>query len=155
MKNPVAPPRAESLHARLLGMWRLESRIDLDAAGQRRIDSVMGADPLGILCFSADRFAAQFMRRDRSPTPAALPAGSGANNSSAVNGYDAYFGTYTVDEAAGTMRTTLEGAITPANIGSVFERHLAIAGGKLTIRLATQAVDGTPVTRTLTFARIS
>jgi len=127
----AAPSLPESLSARLIGMWRLESRIDLDAAGRRRIDPVLGADPLGVLCFSGDNFAAQFMRRDRSQAPAALPAGSGANNSSAVNGYDAYFGTYTVDEAAGTMRTTL------------------------TIRLATKAVDGTPVTRTLTFARIS
>src|SRR5512143_166432 len=128
MKKPAPPSPAPGLKSRLIGMWRLESRIDMDTAGQRRIDPVMGADPLGILCFAADRFSAQFMRRDRSQSPTASLAGSGANNSSAANGYDAYFGTYTVDEAAGTMRTTLEGAITPANIGSVFERRIAVAG---------------------------
>ena len=154
MKPSPAPPPVESLHARILGIWRLESRIDLDANGQRRIDPILGPDPLGMLCFSPDRFAAQFMRRDRSSPAAPPPAGGAANNSSAVNGYDAYFGTYTLDEARGILSTRLEGAITPANIGSVFERQVAVTGGRLTIRLATSSPDGTAVTRTLTFARV-
>jgi len=153
MKN-LAPIPVGTLNARLIGMWWLESRIDLDAAGRRRIDPIMGADPVGVVCFSAERFSAQFMRRDRSPAAAPPAGGVPANNSSAVNGYDAYFGSYTVDEAAGIMRTTLEGAVTPANIGSVFERHVAVADGKLTIRLATTAPDGTALTRTLTFRRL-
>ena len=152
-KKFPAPPSADSLHARILGIWRLESRIDLDASGQRRIDPIMGADPLGMLCFSLDRFAAQFMRRDRSSSLAPAPARGGDNNSSAANGYDAYFGTYTLDEAGGVLRTRLEGAITPANVGCVFERQVAVTGAKLTVRLATSLPDGTAVTRTLTFAR--
>ncbi len=155
MENPPASPSAASLQTRILGIWRLESRIDLDARGQRRIDPTLGVDPLGILCFSSDHFAAQFMRRERSAGATAPVPGGGANNSSAVNGYDAYFGTYTLDEAAGTLRTTLTGALAPANVGSVFERHVAFVGDKLTIRLATTAADGTAVTRTLTFARLS
>ncbi len=155
MKKPAPPSTAPGLRSRLIGMWWLESRIDLDAAGQRRIDPIMGADPIGIVCFAADRFSAQFMRRDRSQAPAPPPAGAPANNSSAANGYDAYFGSYTVDEKAGTIRTTLEGAVTPTNVGSVFERHVAVADGKLTIRLATTAPDGTAITRTLTFRRLS
>lgn len=154
MKKNPAPPPADSLQTLILGIWRLESRIDVDAKGQRRIDPIMGADPLGVLCFSPDLFAAQFMRQDRLPTADPPPAGSGVNNSSAVNGYDAYFGTYTLDEAGGILRTRLEGAIMPANIGSVFERHIAVTGGKLTVRLATTSVDGIAVTRTLTFARL-
>jgi hypothetical protein len=155
MKKPAPPSPSPSLKSRMVGMWWLESRIDLDPAGQRRIDPVMGADPLGIVCFAADRFSAQFMRRDRSQAAPPSAPGAPANNSSAVNGYDAYFGTYTVDEKAGTMRTTLEGAVTPTNIGGVFERHVAVADGKLTIRLTTTAPDGTAVTRTLTFVRLS
>ena len=150
MKTP-----AKSLKSRIAGMWWLESRIDVDFTGQRRIDPIMGADPLGVVCFAAERFSAQFMRRDRSPASGPAPAGAAANNSSAVNGYDAYFGSYTLDEAAGTLRTKLEGAVTPANIGSVFERHVEIAGDQLTIRLATTAADGTAITRTLTFRRLS
>ncbi|HTX67196.1 MAG TPA: lipocalin-like domain-containing protein [Opitutaceae bacterium] len=155
MKPKAAAPTSDRLQTRILGMWHLESRIDRDAGGQRRIDPIMGADPLGVLCFSSDHFSAQFMRRDRTGSAEAAPARAGANNSSAVNGYDAYFGSYTLDEASGLLRTRLEGAITPANVGAVFERRIAVEGGKLTITLATTAADGTPVTRILTWGRVS
>ena len=78
----------------------------------------------------------------------------GANNSSASNGYDAYFGSYTVDQASGLLKVRLEGAITPSNIGSEFERQIRVQGNELTITLATTSVGGIPITRTLTFARL-
>ena len=60
------------------------------------------------------------MRRDRTaveqPT-AARPPGSG-NNSHAVNGYDAYFGSYTVG-ADNTVTQTLEGALSAADVGKM------------------------------------
>ena len=141
--------------ALLRGMWRLASRVDRDAGGRRHIDPTLGEDPLGLLCFSEHHFAAQFMKRDRSgPTPGSGTV-AGVNNSSAVDGYDAYFGTYAIDEAGGTLTVRLEGAITPANIGAAFERTVAVSGDRLTISLATTAADGTPLTRTLTFVRLA
>lgn len=136
------------------GIWQLESRIDTDSSGNREIDPILGSDPLGILCFSKDRFAAQFMKRDRSESQIAARSAQGANNSSAVNGYDAYFGTYTVDEATGTLSIRLDGAITPSNIGSRFERHIEVRENELSIQLATTSTDGKPITRTLTFSRL-
>jgi hypothetical protein len=70
-----------------------------------------------------------------------------------VNGYDAYFGTYRLDESTGTLRTALEGVISPGNVGAVFERRLDLADGKLRIRLTTTAADGSTVHRMLTFVR--
>lgn len=135
-------------------MWLLMSRIDTTVSGGQVVDPILGADPLGMLCFSANHFAAQFMKRDRTESSQAAGPAQGANNSSAVNGYDAYFGTYMVEEESGTLRVRLEGAITPANTGSAFERHIEIHGQQLIIRLATNASDGTPITRTLTFSRL-
>jgi Lipocalin-like domain len=146
-------PSGRSLKADILGVWRLTSRVDVDAGGRRRVDPALGADPLGMLCFSPAHFAAQFMRRDR--TAAEAPAPAGANNSRAVDGYDAYFGTYDLNEAAGTLLVRLEGAISPDNIGRTFERRIAVAGDELTITLATTAGDGTPLTRRLIFARLA
>jgi len=143
-----------NLKSAMLGVWQLKSRVDTDPSGQRKIDPILGADPLGILTFSNDHFAAQFMKRDRSAAAPAPQPFQGSNNSSAVNGYDAYFGTYTVDESSGTLKTLLEGAITPSNIGSVFERHIVVRGDELTIQLATTSADGSAVTRTLTFSRL-
>lgn len=143
-----------NLNAQVQGVWQLKSRIDVDASGKLHIDPSLGADPLGILCFSRDHFAAQFMKRDRSGEPMAVQAAQGANNSSASNGYDAYFGSYTVDQASGLLKVRLEGAITPSNIGSEFERQIRVQGNELTITLATTSVEGIPITRTLTFTRL-
>ncbi len=144
--SPAADP------AGIEGVWRLVSRIDVDSDGNRKIDPILGADPLGVLAFEAGYFAAQFMKRDRSDAPL-VAAGAGANNTAAVGGYDAYFGSYTFDPAAAQLTTTLDGSISPANVGKTFTRQCRVTATELTIQLATTATDGTPVTRTLRFRR--
>ncbi len=153
-KNPLPPPTG-NLKVALLGIWRLESRQDVDAAGEIHPDPFLGRDPLGILCFGAAHFSAQFMKRERSNqenAPGRLPA---QNNTAGVNGYDAYFGTYSVDEIAGTLTTQLEGSIAPGNIGATYVRDARVAGDELIIQLQTTSVDGIPVTRTNTFVRLA
>ena len=141
----------------LLGTWRLESRVDVNESGERRLDPGLGADPLGLLVYDAGgNFAAQFMRRDRSGSePAAGGTAGGVNNTSAVGGYDAYFGTYEVDEASGTVTQTLLAALSPENEGMVVTRRLEVEGDRLTIRLPTTRADGEPITRTLSWRRVS
>jgi hypothetical protein len=130
------------------------SREDRTAAGERRIDPGLGADPVALLVFdSAGNFAAQFMKRDRAGGDIAVTARAGANNSSAVNGYDAYFGKYAVDEGSGSVRTTLEGSLSPEDVGSVFTREMRVDGDTLTIKLATTSAAGEPVNRTLIWKR--
>ena len=119
------------------------------------IDPYLGADPLGMLCFSTDRFSAQFMNRDRSGAVDVVDAGPQANNSAAVNGYDAYFGTYSVDEEQGAIEVHLEGSITPENTGQAFTRTVRASDRQLLIRLDSSTDDGTPITRTLTFERLT
>jgi hypothetical protein len=143
-----------TLATHLIGTWRLVSREDRNAAGERRIDPGLGADPVALLVFDmAGNFAAQFMRRDRSSGEVAVATRVGANNSTAVNGYDAYFGKYTVNEASGLVTTTLQGSLSPEDVGSVFTREMQVDGNSLTIRLATTSADGEPVTRTLIWER--
>jgi hypothetical protein len=148
------PPPAPDLGRALPGVWKLRSREDHDEAGTRHIDPILGADPIGMLCFGPRHFSAQFSRRDRSAAAPATAATPGKNNSGAVNGYDAYFGTWTLDPAAGTITITLEGSVNPASVGQTFTRDTRVVGDELIIRLATTAADGTAVTRTLTFDRV-
>ncbi|HMV32828.1 MAG TPA: lipocalin-like domain-containing protein [Gemmatimonadales bacterium] len=146
------PPITEDLVVQVRGLWRLVSRVDADDHGTRMIDPVLGPSPLGALAFGPQSFAAQFMNPDRDARASSAP-GSGANNSGAVNGYDAYFGTYSIDPAAGTVTVRLEGGLTAANIGQAYVREIRANALNLWIRLRTSAVDGTPITRTLTFVR--
>jgi hypothetical protein len=90
------------------------------------------------------------MKRDRSSAGPALAAGS--NNTRAVDGYDAYFGIYRIDGSE--IVTTLVGAIAREHVGAVLRRAVKVDGDTLTIRLATTAADGQPVTRTLTWDRV-
>jgi hypothetical protein len=139
----------------VLGYWRLVAREDYDKDGRRNIDPILGADPLGVLCFAPGHFAAQFSKRDRSIGPAAPePAARANNNSVAMNGYDAYFGTYKLDEAAGLLTVTLDAALSPSSAGQSYTRRIRVDGETLFIQLDTDAADGTSVTRTLQFVRV-
>lgn len=137
----------------LIGVWWLEKRIDHAADGSRRIDPTLGPDPIGILTYAPTHFAAQFMKRDRSGT-AATALGAGANNTAAVGGYDAYFGTYEINHRTGEVLHRLVAALTEANVGIEVSRTLNVEGDSLTITLATSTLEGEPVTRTLTWRRI-
>jgi hypothetical protein len=155
MKPDPLPPPGADLGRALIGTWALVSREDHDREGRRLIDPILGADPLGTLSFASRRFAAQFMKRQREAASVEAPVSpvAPANNSSAVNGYDAYFGTYVLDAAGGTITVTLDGSVVPANVGMTFTRDIRVTDDRLLIRLATAAADGTPITRTLTFER--
>jgi Lipocalin-like domain len=154
MKKISLPPPSANLAAGILGLWKLKSREDVDDTGQIRVDPFLGGDPLGLLCFGPSHFAAQFMKRDRSGPEDVPPPVPAENNTVAVNGYDAYFGTYTIDEIAGTLTTHLEGSISPANVGKIYIRNVRVVDNELIIQLPTTAVDGTAVTRTNTFVRV-
>jgi hypothetical protein len=138
----------------LPGTWQLLSRIDVTAAGERRPEPSLGEDPVALLIYdSAGHFAAQFMRRDRSVDVPDGPAGA-ANNSRAQGGYDAYFGSYTIDDAANRVTQRLDAALSREHVGAVLTRAMDVQGDTLVIKLDTTAADGTAVTRTLTWRRV-
>jgi hypothetical protein len=84
--------------------------------------------------------AAQLMRPDR---PIAIDCGMSApassENSQSINGYDAYFGTYTVDETSHTVTHHLEGALAAADVGKNLVREFQLSGNKLTIIVRTNS----------------
>ncbi len=143
-----------NLSTQLPGTWLLQSRIDVTASGQRHLDPLLGEDPVALLIYDrSGHFAAQFMKRDRS-TPVQDAAAHVTNNTSAQGGYDAYFGTYSVDDAAGTVTQRLMGSLSPGNVGMTLTRAMDARDNSLVIRLDTTAADGTAVTRTLTWRRV-
>lgn len=138
----------------LIGTWRLLSRLDRDESGNPVQEPTLGSNPLSLLFFdAAGNFAAQFMKRDRDEAVTAPARTMSQNNTSAIGGYDAYFGTYEVDETSGDVRTRLVGALSPGNVGSTMLRNMKVEEGRLVIRLATTTADGRPVHRTLTWER--
>jgi len=145
---------AQPLSTTLPGTWLLVSRIDMTEAGERRTEPSLGEDPIALLIYDrSGNFAAQFMRRDRTADVPDGPTGA-SNNSRAQGGYDAYFGTYSVDDDNGTVTQHLLGALSHENVGLVLTRAMNVRDDTLTISLETNAADGTLVTRTLTWRRV-
>ena len=138
----------------LPGTWKLESRIDYGPDGGRRTEPSLGDDPFGLLIYDrSGNFAAQFMKRDRSAL-AAEASSSSVNNSRAQGGYDAYFGTYTIDELESSVTQRLVGALSKENVGLVVTRRMHVEGDTLTIKLGTTSREGEAVTRVLIWSRI-
>ena len=141
------------LSATLPGTWRLLSRIDVTVSGERRPEPSLGEDPVALLIYDRyGNFAAQFMRRDRAVEVQDGPSGA-KNNSRAQGGYDAYFGTYSIDDEKSTVTQHLLGALSREHVGAVLTRVMRVQGDTLVIELETNAGDGTVVTRTLTWQR--
>jgi hypothetical protein len=141
----------------LVGTWELLSREDVTSNGQRRTDPVLGANPVAYLMYdAAGHFSVQFMRRDRGSAQDTTEQSqvSIANNSSAIHGYSAYFGRYTVG-TDGTVTQELVGALSPGDVGKVVTRRFRANGAELVIDLETTASDGEPVTRTLRWRRVA
>ena len=152
MKPITLPSPSGKLSEEIKGLWLLQSREDYTSAGQQRIDPTLGKNPLGILAYSATHFTAQFMKRDRSDKTQNVSY-AGSNNTVASDGYDAYFGTYLVDEATGRVKHTLMGSVTEGNIGISVWRDLRVIGDQLIIQLDTTTLAGEAIVRTLIWRR--
>ena len=132
-----------SLRAALIGTWELMSREDRNGAGELVGEPLLGSDPLGLLIYDASgHFALQLMRRKR-------------RGKSKASGYDAYFGTYVVDDKRAIVTQTLQGALSPEHVGAVITRKMSVNGETLTIQLATNNVRGETVSRVLRWRRLA
>jgi hypothetical protein len=139
----------------LVGTWRLISRVVRLEDGTAVQDPGLGKTPTGYLIYdSSGHMAAQLMRLDR---PTAIDCGASGpappDNSQSVNGYDAYFGTYTIEETRHTVTHHLEGALVVADVGKNLVREFQVSGDKLIIIVRTNSPKANQI-RTLTWERV-
>ena len=126
---------------RFTGTWRL-----LACEGQwsdGRISKPYGDGPGGLLIYDGQgRFSGQIMARERPAFATGnLLKGSDAEVRAAFEGYVAYYGSYTVDEATGLMIHLVEGSFFPNWIGERQVRKFEFTGdGRL--QLSTLPIKG-------------
>jgi hypothetical protein len=150
-----------SVRTQLIGSWRLVSRESRKANGEIEPDPSVGAPPLGILIYDqSGHVSAQTSRGDRTVAmlpeecQAAIATKGAANSTQAILGYNAYFGTYTINEHDATITHHLEAALFPGDIGKDIERHYAISGDLLRYTFNTTDGKGGKVTRTVVWQRM-
>jgi hypothetical protein len=144
---------APGVAQRLAGAWRLETRTVRRADGTTLADPVLGDKPLGRLLYDASGvMMLQMMRQGRAAAIGTPASPRDAANPRVVLGYDAYFGTFTVDERAGTITHRVDGSLFPEDLGKDFVRPFTLDGDTLTLRF-TSTAGGSEITRTLVFRR--
>ncbi len=164
MREAGAAGKAASSHSvaeQLVGGWRLASRTTTTETGQPIVDAGLSATPAGILFYDrTGAMAAQLSRPGR--TLDMLPGEcsdaqkiKGTNDTAqTVLGYDAYFGTYTVNEEGGYVVHHLANALFPGDIGKYIKRYYSLSGNTLKLKFSTTLRNGTKVIRTLVWERL-
>ncbi len=110
------------------GTWRLERYEHRRADGSLCLP--LGENARGLLLYTPDGYmSGQIMRPERPQFQGgALSGGSAAEIRAALLGYVAYFGTYAVDEKAGTVTHEVVGSWYPNFVGSRQVRHYEFEG---------------------------
>jgi hypothetical protein len=138
--SAAAPP---ALKEEIIGTWRLTSRIVRQADGSESFDPRFGQHPVGYISYDrVGHMSIQQMRPDR---PKNDP----------TNGYEAYFGTYTVDEEKKTVTHHIEGDMLSDRVGQDLRREFEIKGDELTLIVQNRVSEtGKPVTILMHYTRI-
>jgi len=151
----------QTISRQIVGGWRLVSRITTSDDGRIVVDPGLSKTPTGVLIYDGfGHVAAQLSRTGRTSQTLRddckdIAQVKGPNDTAqTILGYDAYFGTYKVDEKEMTVTHHLESALFPDDVGKDILRHFSISGDTLVIKFSTTQRDGSPVTRTLTWQRM-
>ena len=148
------PQQREGALKQILGAWQLESRTVRKANGEVLLDPVLGRQPVGRLFYDASgHMMLQMMRQERAQAISAPSNAQDAKNPRIVLGYDAYFGSFSVNEPKGTITHHVEGSLFPEDLGKDFRRFFKIDGDTFTLSFTSKAPEGFEVTRTLRFRR--
>src|SRR5262249_38236556 len=111
---------------RLIGTWTLVSYEAIEPDGSR---SLPFGHAVGRLSYDVHgNMSGQVMRPHRAPVELAI--GAAQQVRAAYIGYIAYFGTYEVDEQAGTVVHHVLGALNPAWVGGDQVRRMAFDGDR-------------------------
>ena len=158
--NAFAGARPD-VREQLLGSWSLVSRVSTLANGEVLPDRGLATTPKGLLIYDrTGHVAAQLSRQGRTVEMIGEECNEAAkirgtnDTAQTVLGYDAYFGTFKVNEKEGFVVHHLESALFPGDVGKDIKRNFTISGDKLTIKFNTTTADGKPVTRTLVWERM-
>jgi hypothetical protein len=130
----VSEPAATPVKERLIGSWRLLSYDKQSESGE--VTPAFGPRPHGRLMYDAAGRMSVHLADPRRAAFASNDAlrGTPEEVRQAFEGYFGYFGTYSVDVAAGTVTHHVEGALFPNFAGTDQKRFFTLSGDRLTLR---------------------
>jgi Lipocalin-like domain len=139
----------------LIGTWKLLSCEARSSDGRTLYP--FGQSPRGVLVYdAAGTMAVQIMAPERLTFAAGDKAlGSPDELKAAVSGYEAYFGTYSVDLERRAVTHRLQGSLFPNWVGGEQVRFFELEGATLTLRAPPVAYAGATLTGALIWTRVA
>jgi Lipocalin-like domain len=140
---------------KFIGAWRLLSA-EFRAADDSIAPSPYGSEPLGVLIYEAQgTMCAQIASKDRKAFAVADRLGGSAEEvRAAFESYQAYCGTFKVDEREHTVTHSVTQALLPNWTGSQQLRFYKFQDGKLVLRTPPLLIGGKQVTGVLVWEKI-
>ena len=134
--------------------WRLLSFEGHTSDGE--VLEPYGSRPRGQLVYDTNgNMAVQILRSDRQEFSVQDKSQASVEEiTSAFTSYEAYFGTYVIDEEQGMVIHRLEGALFPNWTGSEQRRYFQFSDSRLTLSTAPIPYGGATLTATLVWERI-
>jgi len=148
----------QKLRGQLPGAWRLVSIETIKPNGEV-IYPFYGKHPEGLLMYGKSGWmSVQILSDPRPQVPTAdsreeFLAAPADQKAKAIDGYYAYFGTWTVDAAKSTVTHHIETSLYPAERGENGTRQLSLEGDRLTLTAKTHEM-GEEHERKLVWQRI-
>jgi ketosteroid isomerase-like protein len=143
-----------SIEDRFVGTWRFVSIEQRNAQGE--LLPVISGRTGFIIYTPTGHMAVQLMEDDRKEFAGAQPSGEEAR--AALASYNAYSGTFTVNEAQGTVIHHRQTKLTPGTVdalgGTDVIRSYRFSGNQLMLTPPPRMIDGEELTRTLVWERI-
>jgi hypothetical protein len=121
----------ETVRERAIGTWRM---ISLRVGPSGNASEPYGPEPNGLMVITAEGWFTITIMRPGLPKFASgnREHGTAEENRAVVQNSIAYFGTYTIDEAASTIACRIEGTTFPNYLGETQVRRLIFEGDTMT-----------------------
>ncbi|MGH9318914.1 MAG: lipocalin-like domain-containing protein [Vicinamibacteria bacterium] len=153
--SPPDEPIAAADSSGLEGAWRVvwaEDRLENGEVASYP----WGRHPVGLVLIDSGHISIQIVSRDRPawPPPESSPDEMKEALEKQLGSYIAYFGSYTVDEAEGSLSIEVQGGWRPSYAGTKQKRYYELAGDRLTIGPAPRVVEGRQTVRRVLMERI-
>jgi len=140
--------------AAFVGAWRLVSLESRDSTGA--VELPLGQGVVGQLLYdAAGNMSAIIMKPERPPFASRdLRRGTDTEVRAAFEGFNAYFGTYTIDAAKGTVTHHVRAASYPNWVGEDQVRYYRFDGARLVLSTPPIQIGGRPLTSVLVWERV-
>lgn len=153
-ESPLVLRSTPSIEDRFVGTWRFVSIEQRNAQGEL-LPAI--SNRTGFIIYTpTGHMAVQLMVNDRKEFEAEQPSGEEAR--AALAGYNAYSGTFTVNEAEGTVTHHRQTKLAPGAVdalgGTDVVRSYRFSGNQLMLTPPTRMIDGQELTRTLIWERV-